>query len=225
MFSHLSKDTSLFNFWPADWSQFIPDGILSVVSGVIIGIFLWRLQARAENSQARRKASAGWNIARHKVGAAMLVPFNRRGLIINFGQFPELLSRLKALMESKPFTTWADDAPDDVDLQAMAGLTETYYALEGLLATLERNIVTHLIGALPNLNGNYSPHAEYARAKIIGFDDPSKVLGVNFTPTFEEVYQDLLKEVDKDHFLIVVTDTLDLFERQYADVRSRVIRT
>lgn len=47
-----------------DWSQFLPDALLTVPAAVGIGFWLWRVQNNAQRKAEEREAIANWTMAR-----------------------------------------------------------------------------------------------------------------------------------------------------------------
>ena len=103
---------------PPDWSQFIPDAILTLVTGAAVGWALWRLQSSAETRAEKRVALASWSVARSRVAWALPKPFEENfdrgdswlGVWIQFESLEEVGATL-AVGE------WSNAVPDNTELQ------------------------------------------------------------------------------------------------------------
>jgi len=209
--------------WPPDWSQFVPDAILSIVGGVIIGVFLWRLQTTAEANQARRAAEDGWSIARSQVGSAVLTPFKRENLMGDFARLANQVKALKKLMETKPFSAWSDAAPKDIELQLMRELTRHYYYLEGLLIAMERDLQDYYREAFRGTNSTPTRFIAYSRSHVLGVAAPHMPFGVKAQEALDKHHVSMAKELGQNGRFIVIRDSLDLFEKHYNETRDRLM--
>ncbi|WDG18101.1 hypothetical protein [Microbacterium sp. Clip185] len=52
------------SLWPPDWSQFLPDAILALATGLMVSLLLWWWQRNFERRAAREAAESGWQLAR-----------------------------------------------------------------------------------------------------------------------------------------------------------------
>lgn len=162
--------------WPPDWSQFIPDAILTVITGLGLGLLLYLIQRTAETRAVRRFARNSWRLSRTTVGAAVAIPINHEEngvdllVFVNYYFSPVLEAGQKL-----DVAEWSDALSDDKELKALAALLEDIPRLRRLAGELrsECHQAVHRAGTMP---GYASRFYEFAQLMILGVPDPARVL-------------------------------------------------
>lgn len=102
--------------WPADWSQFLPDLVGAIVTGLLIGLALAWLDRRRSRREVRTRYREGLSRT-----LRMLRPFFYRSLqptSRNWNVF-ETCAPVLAILESKPTSEWARILRDE-DITTLA---------------------------------------------------------------------------------------------------------
>lgn len=107
-----------FGIWPPDFSQFIPDAIITLLTGLAIGFWLWRVQVGAEARGDKREAEALWRLARTEfVG---LVGGDLTGF---YTDIQRQFERFRAVASRYPLLgSWAEASPKNMELRAVASI-------------------------------------------------------------------------------------------------------
>lgn len=112
---------SVVPIWEIDWSQFVPDAILTLVTGALIGLWLWRVQRGAESRAERRHAESLWRLARTEFIGMVGVRLE--------GLYPDTMrqfERFRATAARFPLIgAWVEAAPKNLELRAVTSILTT----------------------------------------------------------------------------------------------------
>jgi hypothetical protein len=205
--------------WPPDWSQFFPDALLTVITGLAIGIALYRFQARAEANAARRRTLAEWAMVRPQIAHALATAPNREFGTIQLEMYTSGI--FQKAVDGKPFSTWADDAPEDKELAAVRDLArlhyelrEAAYAVDGRLHSYYQLLVTG--GAPDNA-------VKFIRGAILDYTNPADrisdvVPGVDYYQYVENFEAIPGVQIEIDRFRALATE----YESSWIRLRERL---
>ena len=90
------------------WESFVPDLIVGVVTGLVVGGILAWTQARASRDREKREIALRWEALRPQVGALLLDPWDRRVIGPSLSSFVSRTDRLRELLKDVPLASWAE---------------------------------------------------------------------------------------------------------------------
>ena len=91
-----------------DWSTFLPDLIVGLFTGLVVGAILAWTQACAARRRERREMSLRWEALRPAIGAQLLDPWDRRVILHSLTEFAERTAKLRDLVKDVPLASWSD---------------------------------------------------------------------------------------------------------------------
>gem|GEM_PF-6681165 len=153
--------------WPADWSQFVPDLVSSVVLGGLIAVLLAIWERRANKRQAGAIALASWAVARSRVVVAVsnLAPTVEG--VTRSGSPGHSFGDVAAAIEGLPLATWHSAAVAKAEIGWANALATDLPLLDGaqrrLLAAIDRAL---LLGNTALLTYPEEEKAPYRRATL-----------------------------------------------------------
>jgi len=91
-----------------NWDSFIPDLIVGVFTGLVVGLILAWSQARAAEKRERREVELRWEALRPRVAARLLEPWDRRHIGPSLMHFASRTDALRDLIADVPLASWAE---------------------------------------------------------------------------------------------------------------------
>lgn len=165
----------------SDWSQFIPDivsgAIVSIPVGVGVGIALWKWQKSGEDSRAENVANAEWRQARAVVAMHLTKPLDHRENGSNLPRFVAALDPLLETTTSLRVGEWAEAAPRNNELAAIAALHVDAWTLKRWAVALDEDMATALTSRKLVMEGHTARCVEWASAWILEISDPGAYVG------------------------------------------------
>lgn len=119
------------------WDTFVPDLIVGLFTGLVVGVILAYLQSRATRKRERREVELRWEALRPRVGAQLLNPWDRRVMGESLTEFANRTDALRDLTAEVPLASWAEIL-DDQELRDLHELMK---------------VSTQLWGAAPKFDG------------------------------------------------------------------------
>jgi hypothetical protein len=163
---------------PADWSQFLPDVlsgfVVSIPVGVLVGVALWRWQKGAEERRAARVANAEWQQARAVIAMSLTRPLVHTA---NGANLPRFASALDPLLETTKLLRvgeWAEAAPGNKELAAIAALHIDGWTLKRWATALDEDMAIALTRHGNVQAGYTSRFVEWASAAVLEISDPGE---------------------------------------------------
>jgi hypothetical protein len=102
--------------WQVDWTQFVPDAVLTVAAGIAIGFWLWRVDRRSQDRAARKAAESRWSVARANFATAL----TNRGWYNDVTRPDDLWRQFDTFLslanQYPDLAVWADAAPANGEL-------------------------------------------------------------------------------------------------------------
>jgi hypothetical protein len=196
--------------WPADWSQFVPDAILTVATGVVVGVLLWLWQTNAERRTAVQAAESNWEIARPHFMSVVdpLTP------TVDDGYLVLAVARLDPLIEEGkryPIGSWAKTAPKNRELATLREILIDAPNLQRLAAELSRHFEREIVrlGEAPAWSTD-----EYERAAMF------VILELPLPPHLQGRYADVVNSrlVNDAHGGRLLSEFRRLFRKVQLDI-------
>lgn len=113
-----------------DWDSFIPDLIVGVFTGLVVGLILAWTQSRAAQKRERREVELRWEALRPRVGAQLLDPWDRRHIGPSMAHFAGRTDALRELVADVPLGSWAEIL-DSEELRSLHELSKAATELHG----------------------------------------------------------------------------------------------
>lgn len=131
-----------------NWDSFVPDLIVGLFTGLLVGGVLAWTQSRAARKRERREIELRWEALRPRVGAQLLDPWDRRVVGITMAEFAGRTDALCELIEDVPIGSWAAVLDSD-ELRSLHEFSKAATELRGaarkfdgfLLDTIARRLV------------------------------------------------------------------------------------
>lgn len=131
-----------------NWDSFVPDLIVGLFTGLLVGVILASTQARAARKRERREIELRWEALRPRVGAQLLDPWDRRVMGYTMAEFAGRTDALRELIEDVPLGSWADVLNSD-ELRSLHEFSKAANELHGaarkfdafLLDSISRHLV------------------------------------------------------------------------------------
>ncbi|WP_372469212.1 hypothetical protein ACCO44_08150 [Microbacterium maritypicum] len=196
-------------WWPADWSQFLPDLVNTAVVGALVGVGLWVVQTQATKRERRLLAERQWNHVRPLIHATAH-PMTREAELAFWREgawaVRDAVRRLDLVMLT-------DALPDNDEIAALATLDRDYPELDHLTMSLS-NTVYSAIERHPLVRRSADFHAVQVatQALLLGVDiEPLPGSGrISILRAARAVVEDVRGEAAK------YLSALDSYERAYA---------
>lgn len=130
------------------WDTFVPDLIVGLFTGLVVGAILACLQSHAARKKERREIELRWEALRPRVGAQLLDPWDRRVMGFTMAEFAARTDTLRELIEDVPLGSWADVLKSE-ELRSLHEFSKAATELHGaarkfdafLLDTISRHLV------------------------------------------------------------------------------------
>jgi hypothetical protein len=98
--------------FPPDWSMFVPELIVAIVTGLAIGFALWKVQVAGERRVERKQISIRWDVLKPALLGALRT--HHRGVTRDsFRTSGEALRTVMKPFDQVPFGEWAETVPDE----------------------------------------------------------------------------------------------------------------
>lgn len=131
-----------------NWDSFVPDLIVGLFTGLLVGVILAWTQSRAARKRERREIELRWEALRPRVGAQLLDPWDRRVMGLTLAEFAGRTDALQELIEDIPLGSWADILNSD-ELRSLHEFSKAANELHGaarkfdsfLLDSISRHLV------------------------------------------------------------------------------------
>lgn len=91
-----------------NWDTFVPDLMVGLFTGLVVGVILAWTQSRAARNRERREIELRWEALRPRVGAQLLDPWDRRVMGFTMAEFAGRTDALRELIEEFPLGSWAE---------------------------------------------------------------------------------------------------------------------
>ncbi|MFB7250552.1 hypothetical protein [Microbacterium sp. NPDC056234] len=112
------------------WDTFIPDLIVGLFTGLVVGVILAYLQSRTARRRERREIELRWEALRPRVGAQLLDPWDRRVMGPTLVEFASRTDALRELVQDVPLGSWAEILDSD-ELRNLHELVKAATELHG----------------------------------------------------------------------------------------------
>ncbi|MFE6733806.1 hypothetical protein [Microbacterium sp. NPDC057650] len=96
-----------------NWDTFLPDLIVGLFTGLVVGVILALLQSHAARKRERREIELRWEALRPRVAAQLLDPWDRRVMGPTLEEFASRTDALRELIEDIPLGSWAEILKSD----------------------------------------------------------------------------------------------------------------
>jgi hypothetical protein len=113
-----------------NWDSFVPDLIVGLFTGLVVGLILAWSQSRAARKRERREIGLRWEALRPRVGAQLLDPWDRRVMGPTLAEFAGRTDALRELVEDVPLGSWAQVLDSD-ELRNLHELSKAASELHG----------------------------------------------------------------------------------------------
>ncbi|UXW87077.1 hypothetical protein NFX31_06015 [Microbacterium azadirachtae] len=113
-----------------DWDSFVPDLIVGLFTGLVVGAILAWTQSRAAQKRERREIELRWEALRPRVGALLLDPWDRRVMGSTLAEFARRTDNLRELIKDVPLGSWAEVLDSD-ELRDLHELSKAAAELHG----------------------------------------------------------------------------------------------
>lgn len=113
-----------------NWDSFVPDLIVGLFTGLVVGAILAWTQSRAARKRERREIELRWEALRPRVGAQLLDPWDRRVLRHSLTEFASRTDELRDLVKDVPLGSWAEILDSD-ELRNLHELVKVATELNG----------------------------------------------------------------------------------------------
>lgn len=130
-----------------DWDSFLPDLIVGVVTGLVVGVILAWTQSRAARKRERREIELRWEALRPRVGALLLDPWDRRVMGTTLAEFASRTAALREMVEDVPLGSWADVLHSD-ELRSLHEFSKAATELHGAARKFDHFLLTAIAGYL-----------------------------------------------------------------------------
>ncbi|SBS71838.1 hypothetical protein [uncultured Microbacterium sp.] len=156
-------------WWPADWSQFLPDFINTAIVGALVGIGLWIMQTVVAKRERRRLAESAWAHAQPLIRTAVSVPMERTAQIDFFMQYVEnVLSSAKGM----DLIAWRDALPENTEIAALESLVREAPALKHAMNDLSASVREAVDEILPGSASRRNAVRTHYAGWLLGVDVP-----------------------------------------------------
>lgn len=132
-----------------NWDSFIPDLIVGVITGLVVGVILAWTQARAARRRERREIELRWEALRPRVGALLLDPWDRRVMGATLAEFASRTDALLELVEDVPLGSWAEILDSD-ELRSLHEFSKAATELRGAAPRFDSFLIDRISGYLVN---------------------------------------------------------------------------
>ena len=130
-----------------NWDSFLPDLIVGLFTGLVVGGILAWTQARASKKRERREIELRWEALRPRVGALLLDPWDRRVVWSTLGEFAGRTDALRELIEDFPLGSWAEVLDSD-ELRSLHELSKAASELHGAAPRFDGFLLHSITGYL-----------------------------------------------------------------------------
>lgn len=166
------------------WDTFVPDLIVGLFTGLVVGVILAYLQSRSARKRERRETELRWEALRPRVGAQLLNPWDRRVMGDSLTEFASRTDTLRNLTAEVPLASWAEILND----QELRDLHELM------------KVSTQLRGAAPKFDGflnaaiaMYLHQPRGWQGRVYPFDSAAEALVQPFV--FDSLFRRTLDEL------------------------------
>lgn len=113
-----------------NWDTFVPDLIVGLFTGLVVGVILAYVQSRAARKRERREIELRWEALRPRVAAQLLDPWDRRVMGPTLEEFANRTDTLRELVKDVPLGSWAEVLNSD-ELRNLHELVKATTELHG----------------------------------------------------------------------------------------------
>jgi len=124
-----------------NWDSFVPDSLVALLTGIVVGVILSLNQNRIERDRKRRDAAVAWSILRPRVAGAMVRELALREYLdaTGFTEYVEPVVELATMLSDYPLAVWVKDI-DDSELSYLNFLLVESYGIEDLASRTDAMI-------------------------------------------------------------------------------------
>ncbi len=151
-----------------NWDSFLPDLIVGLFTGLVVGGILAWSQSRAARKRERREIELRWEALRPRVGAQLLDPWDRRVMGPSLAEFASRTDDLRELVQDVPLGSWADVLGSN-ELRSLHDLSKAATELRGAAPKFDGFLVERLASYLHDPAGTdvASWHSAFEDAKLV----------------------------------------------------------
>ena len=123
---------------PADWSQFFPDLIISVLVGIGLALFVLGMEGRIATRREKQEAELNWSLVRPRVSAAMGQYYSELHVVMGGGLASLIyyVGPFMKLAKKYPFAAWSEASPKNEEMKLAAEAANALFELDGVIASL-----------------------------------------------------------------------------------------
>src|SRR5690606_12002605 len=96
-----------------NWDTFLPDLIVGLFTGLVVGVILALLQSHAARKRERREIELRWEALRPRLAAQLLDPWDRRVMGLTLEEVASRTDALRELIEDFTLGSWAEILKSD----------------------------------------------------------------------------------------------------------------
>ncbi|KAA9131165.1 hypothetical protein [Microbacterium caowuchunii] len=151
-----------------NWDSFVPDLIVGLFTGLLVGLILAWTQSRAARKRERREIELRWEALRPRVGAQLLDPWDRRVMGPTLEEFASRTDALRELVEDVPLGSWAE-VLDSEELRNLHELAKAATELHGAAPRFDGFLMVDIATYLAHPRGYGGPEypSDFETAKLV----------------------------------------------------------
>lgn len=186
-----------------NWDTFVPDLLVGLFTGLVVGGILAYLQSRSARKRERRETELRWEALRPRVGAQLLNPWDRRVMGDSLTEFASRTDALRDLTAEVPLASWAEIL-NDQELRDLHELMKVSTQLRGAAPKFDGFLNAAIAMYLHQPNGWQGPTYPFdnaAEEMVQPFVFDSLFRGTldelhpdSYAPSYAESYRDIRYE-------------------------------
>lgn len=201
------------------WDTFVPDLIVGLFTGLVVGLILAWTQSRAARKRERREIELRWEALRPRVGALLLEPWDRRVMGPTVEEFANRTNALRELVEDFPLGSWAEVLDSD-ELRNLHELSKAATELHGAAPKFDGFLLMDIASFLAHPQGYEGPEFpfDFEVAKLVRPIAVDVLFRGTLPPVIENYYRDIRYESPVvrrmvEHPPVTYTEVLSMIER------------
>lgn len=190
---------------PIDWSSFLPDILVAVLTGLLVGLALYIFEWSRRRAETRTQTLSGWLMVAPRLERIIWRPIPRN--TASYIDLGSTIQRVRDISDGYPLELWQQTLDRD-DLRALFELLSDYDALEAssemaegqLQSALYLKGITSDIGGMVGIMARAQTFARDDEELLAQFDGPNEfmrkfiplALSLREHPAYEKAEQSLM---------------------------------